>query len=172
MATPILFLDVDGVLNSAEWAERGTMWGVSIGSLDPEACARLERVIAATGCELVLSSSWRRYGDDPAWFEAMLHERGCASARFIGQTPSLAWKLSERGTILGVRERGDEIQAWLDGAPEHAGRPFAIVDDSSDMAHLAHRLVRTTWERGLQDEHVEALIAMLRGDSAKVEVAP
>lgn len=158
---PLLFLDVDGVLNSAEWMrsvarreEREQCGASRESSLDPTLCKRLG-VLRATGAELVLSSAWRklrqprnRYGiQRPAWFEKILHRRGCRSARFIGQTPSL-WT-----------HRGLEIQRWLDENPGHDR--FAIVDDDSDMEHLAPRLVQTSWEVGLTEEKCGELVAML-----------
>lgn len=164
-------LDVDGVLNSTAWMHSsGTMWGACPGSLDPVSCARLHRVLVATGCDVVLSSAWR-YVVSLAEMRGWLAEKGCPGARVIDRTP----KASEMGkrvvaipghpghSMYADEVRGHEIQAWLDDRGE--GRTFAIVDDDADMAHLAHRLVRTSNDVGIQDEHVERLIEML-GDAA------
>ena len=164
MADPVLFLDVDGVVNSAEWAAAGHMRcrgpKDDIDHFAPELCARLDRVFVATGCVAVLSSSWRvthTYGA----IERYLNERGAPHARVIDSTPT--WRERGEGRIVGAYERrGGEIQAWLDANPDPA-RTFAIVDDSDDMGELRTRLVRTSWQRGLEDGHVERLIAMLGG---------
>jgi hypothetical protein len=149
---PILFLDIDGVLNSVEWMKHGTMWGSNLGALDPVACARLDRVLVATGADIVLSSAWR-HSTSCEKMQTFLRVRGCPSARVIDRTP---WG-SEMPPDSGD-ERGHQIQHWLD---THPTPRFAIVDDSTDMVHLLPKLIRTPWETGLGDEHVELLIAML-----------
>ena len=52
MASPLLFLDIDGVLNSyqSDFAQGET-------PLDPENIACFNRIIAATGAEIVVTSS-------------------------------------------------------------------------------------------------------------------
>src|SRR5690606_1284907 len=51
---PVRFLDIDGVLISAEFIQQG---GTS-DTFDPQAVAELQRVVDETGCVIVLSSSW------------------------------------------------------------------------------------------------------------------
>lgn len=63
----VLFLDLDGVCNSTrfmvERAKAGT-WDSAdpkdwTNMLDPVAVALLNKVVEATGCKIVISSSWR-----------------------------------------------------------------------------------------------------------------
>jgi hypothetical protein len=164
MTDPVLFLDIDGVVNSAEWAAAGHMRCLGAehdaDHFAPHLCARLERVLAATRCAIVLSSSWRVTHTE-GYIEELLRNAGAPSARLIGATPT--WRTIGDGQIVGAYERrGAEIQTWLDANPDPA-RTFAIVDDSDDMGPLVDRLVRTSWQRGIEDHHVEALIAMLGG---------
>lgn len=168
---PILFLDVDGVLNSSKYMTDNpgsfdrSNW---IHMLDPVACARLERVLVATGAKIVLSSTWRRRFK-PYYMTEMLRRSGAPSADVIGATPDSVLVnncrrrtnrceakvyVNQRGT------RGHEIQCWLTLHP--AVKNFAIIDDDSDMAHLGNRLVLTSWLTGMLDEHADALIEMLR----------
>ena len=64
----ILFLDIDGVLNTQRWHKKmveGHAPKDSFGyDFDPEAVANLCRIIEATGAEIVISSSWKGYGMD------------------------------------------------------------------------------------------------------------
>ena len=53
MAMKLIFLDVDGVLNSAEWLETNQ------GEIDPAKVRLLKQMIDATGAKVVLSSTWR-----------------------------------------------------------------------------------------------------------------
>ena len=149
----LIFHDIDGVLNSW-WFMRaiGSLWDSDnqADDLDPDAGARLERIIVETGASVVLSSSCR-LDTSLASVEQMLRARGAPSARVIGATPP-PWAGSRRG---------HEIQRWVD---ENATvGPVVILDDDSDMAHLTPRLVKTSMEHGLLDEHVARAIELLKG---------
>ena len=148
----ILFLDMDGVLNSKWWYDnrpdepnmgrRDELYTM----IDPDAVDRLNLTMARTGCLLVLSSSWR--GLDPiSTINSALRLRGIAKPLF-GITPSIG------------NPRGKEIALWLEMAGDTV-ESFVILDDDADMAHLLPKLVQTTWDTGLQDEHVERAVEML-----------
>lgn len=168
----ILFLDMDGVVNSAEWfnviskrAYRrargrakavGRSRGTFVHMIDP-AAVRLLNVIVAGGwgtpaAKVVLSSSWRI-----PWthrqVQGMLRERGFRG-RLIDSTPK-----SVRPPPGQEHARGHEIQRWLDRHP--SVESFVILDDADDMAHLCPRLVQTTWARGLEAAHVDAARTLL-----------
>ena len=147
---PVLFLDVDGVLNSARFLrenpgafDRGED---EAGAMDTVAVARLEQVLVRTGALIVVSSTWRILNTVEQILD-FLHRRGAPSAKIIGVTPHL------------TGYRGEEIKTYLKEHPEVTR--FAIVDDDSDMAPYHHKLVKTTWEEGMLDEHVELLVTML-----------
>lgn len=175
----VLFLDMDGVLNSYNWfktinlpdrqrtrrrakiALREAFRRADIGSfrigaidsyscmVDPAAIRVLNHVIEQTGAKVVLSSSWRIVWPYRA-VEVMLRTAGFVG-ELIGATPN--------GVVGKPHARGNEIQAWLDEHPEVTA--FAIVDDSSDMVHLLPKLVRTTWHSGLEIKHAAPLITHL-----------
>jgi hypothetical protein len=56
--------------------------------------------------------------------------------------------------------RLDEIKTWLGNHPE-VDRFVILDDERRDMGDLSARHVRTTWNDGLLDEHVDRAIAML-----------
>jgi hypothetical protein len=153
----VLFLDIDGCLNSRRFfVDRyngadpdGMTWEES--QIDPAAVAMLNRILAETGAEVVISSTWRLMHRLPD-LRGILRRRGF-TGRIIDRTPD-----------LNDKPRGLEIQAWLDAQREQPPA-FAIVDDDEDMAHLSHRLVRTTFAEGLTEADASRLIAMLRGGS-------
>ncbi|MDO8690528.1 MAG: HAD domain-containing protein [Dehalococcoidia bacterium] len=158
----VLFLDIDGVLNSIAWMKAGNSnadWPV--GHLDPVAVARLNRLITLSGAKVVLSSTWR-LGPEPEYGVAgtlrALRKVGFAHD-FIGRTASL-----HRDPDGMPLYRGDEIQSWLTetavlGEPLVEG--ICILDDDSDMAHLLPWLVKTDNEVGLTDAIVDAALVML-----------
>lgn len=147
---PVLFLDIDGVLNSLEFRNNhpelfeigcdGSLW------FDKEKCALLERLIKETGAVIVISSSWRTFTklEDIVRF---LHTRGVPSAKVIGATPDLDCN------------KPLEIQQFLLDNPEI--KVFAVVDDDEALQVFNSRFVQTTWEQGLQESHVKELIKLL-----------
>jgi hypothetical protein len=146
---PVLFLDVDGVLNSTRYLKENP--GVfdhreEWRAFDPVAVARLEQVLSRTGAVIVVSSTWRITNTEEQLLD-FLHRRGAPSARIVGITPVL------------TGYRGDEIKSYL---KDHPGiTRFAIVDDDSDMDPYYHKLIKTSYEEGMLDKHVELLVTML-----------
>ena len=157
----VIFLDVDGVLNSESWYRRRA--GLSDDDavpvplvlpvrtrsrddeIDPDAVQRLNRLTDLTGAALVLSSTWRMAGTD--WLTLFLHRHG-VRGNIVGATPVLPGP------------RGDEIEAWLSGHPEVTG--FVILDDGADMDRLLlERLVRISFRTGLTDGDCERAAALL-----------
>ena len=164
----VLFLDFDGVLNSTKWfleSRKGRMASLTSEQhqaemIDPASVAELNHILAETGCEVVISSTWRR-GNTMGALLRLLVARGMDKAhwdKFIGYTPVLDGQ-APSGLFTAV-QRGYEIQAWLDRHPEMIER-IAILDDDGDMAHLKHRLVLTNGNEGLTREKADEVVAML-----------
>ncbi len=133
----VLFLDIDGVVNS----RRSSMRAGRIVGIDPDLADRVRRIIAETGCEVVLSSTWR------LWEENVAEVRAEVTPELYGLTPSIPWS-----------PRGDEVAQWLADHPEVTR--YAIVDDNDDFAP-DQPLFRTSWEVGITDEVADAVIAYL-----------
>jgi hypothetical protein len=181
----VLFLDIDGVLNSWEWyARRGkhardegaaalvppdllAKWGVPVvrayHELDPDTVALLQTVIDATDCRIVISSTWRIVYDERLLLD-VLRARGFRG-EIIGQTPDLS--KNEKGPLWRAEPRGAEIVAWLDLYAAWNGEPavdaYAVVDDMSvqGMPGVEHVFVRTREAVGLTDKDVAQLIDLL-----------
>jgi Swiss Army Knife RNA repair-like protein len=152
----VLFLDVDGVLITEasaryyRWLHRNQPecdkgWRVWC----PIATNNLRTLMARIpDMKIVLSSCWRT-GRTTEECADLLTEQGLAGSRLIGRTGH-----SEVGKV-----RGDEIQEWLDQNPYVSH--FAIVDDDSDMAHLATHLVQTDFRVGLTLPHNDEIVRLL-----------
>ena len=155
---PIIFLDIDGVLNSWDWWARRKnepppeeLMGVV--DLDPLACQRLQRICAQTGAQLVISSTWRMHHTTPG-LQELFARRGLV-APIIGRTPCLdrqGYEFEEPWNRIG---RGLEIQWWLQNfLPSDEAvcdQRFAIIDDDGDMGDLRGKLVQTRMATGLTD---------------------
>jgi len=159
----IIFLDIDGVLNSVAFARRTTFTGWPDGHIDPEAVKHLNHLIAETGAKVVISSTWRKMLNHEE-LAGVLARHGFVG-EVIGETPDFykleSWERPVPAARYGRFERGDEIQAWLD---EHGQdvETFVIFDDDADMRHLNNWLVQTSHETGLQAEHVERALTLLK----------
>ena len=135
----VLFLDIDGVVNRATTTQvhRGFL------GIDPLLAGFVRRIKEDTGCELVLSSTWRQVVDGRAEVDRKV-------AKTYDETPSL-----ESGI------RGDEIQAWLDAHPEVTR--YAIVDDIDSWFHEGQPVFKTETMTGLTPQTVREITAYLNG---------
>jgi hypothetical protein len=172
LAVKVIFLDIDGVLNSESYVLKLEEKCCQIGhsretpcdcfklyrQIDRDAVTRLNRLVAVTGAKIVVSSTWRKIFDMPELCR-ILTEHGLV-AEVIGATPDL---FNDPGREPGTNlERGYEIDFWLRDHPE-VDR-FVILDDGSDMAMHRKCLVQTDCEDGLCDEHVELAARVLAWD--------
>ena len=130
----VLFLDIDGVCNSAEFMQsnRNPNIGGMLG-MDPLAVVLVKMIIQDTDCEVVLSSTWRLN----EWSREQVRNE---VVDFVDVTPSFYDK-----------PRGAEIQDWLDRNPDVD--VYAILDDDSDMLpSQKENFFKTTWEHGITRE--------------------
>lgn len=153
MCSPVLFLDIDGVLNVV---------GHAGPARSAEAVKQLQRVIDSTKCDIVLSSTWRLFQGGFKSAEAAVRERlGYTGPSFIGATPDLKGQ-----------PRGLEIAAWLAQQPVPPST-WAVVDDDDDMDFVRHRFVQTNPRIGLDEVATLRLIRLLtEGDNRSREGDP
>lgn len=175
----LLFLDIDGVCNSARFIEslppfRGEVppstspeWTRYYYDrrIDLDCLARVSRICQETGAKVVISSSWR----DGKGCHEIKEQFARLGAPFtiIGETPDLT-RESERGSgVLYAASRWDEIRAYLVGCGEKLER-YAILDDdclfpenNPELARHASRHVRTDFRVGLTDADAEKVIRLL-----------
>lgn len=150
----VIFLDIDGVLCMPKQfypLQKVILAGRRVSNFDEDCLRRLDKIIEATGAMVVISSAWRIDFWEPAEFDLLKeHFKNQGSiVNLIGHTP-----------YDNERIRGREIQTWLNEHPDV--EKFIIIDDSDDMEHLMPRLIRTKFYDGIQDEHVEMAIKMLK----------
>ena len=132
----VLFLDIDGVCNS-EATINNSHKGV-IG-IDPYMAFLVGKIQLDTGCEVVLSSSWRTFPKGREEVEKSV-------VKLYDITPR---------QHDGVR--GWEIREWLGKHPEVTR--FAILDDDIADQLLIHKdnFFKTSWKTGLTDEIAKAV---------------
>lgn len=173
----VLFLDIDGVLNSQNWfgymqyCIKNNMYNrvmnfvdtpdeyteYKLTMLDDRAIANLNRIVEETGCKIVLSSSWRclwNPNENERTIEA-LKLKGF-KYDFYGLTPRIPQ--NDFG-----QERGIEIQAWIDKELEkNEIESFVILDDDNDMLpEQMDKFILINNQYGLSDIDVFKAIEIL-----------
>lgn len=145
----VLFLDIDGVLNSRRYfLKLVSLLVLPDDKLDPDAIKLLNQITDVTGAFIVVSSTWRYgYINNIAGLREMLAKHG-VTGKVLGITP------------VDNRQRGAQIQDWMDNCGRQIDS-FVILDDDNDMGRLDKFLVKTTFQDGLQDVHVQAAVDIL-----------
>lgn len=168
----VIFLDFDGVLNAfyypKQLADRGQAWRDRFGVLfAPECIAQLERIIAATGAHIIISSSWK------IPFEGETNEMALNSIKQMWEARQYPGRIE--GTIpnLTVQEilamncgedlichKRFEIEQWLRQHPECTS--YVIIDDEGIVLpkHESH-FIQTDRMLGLQKKDAERAIDIL-----------
>ena len=140
---PVLFLDVDGVLNTKatyESLKRGE------APLCLHCVARLHRIVAETQCRIVLSSEWRGV---PSL------ERQLSRAGIFHRAHK-----DRRTPFLPALGRGHEIAQWLSRHQEV--KRFAIVDDQEHvLPNQRPFFVKIAAATGLTDQNVTWIARIL-----------
>jgi hypothetical protein len=135
----VLFLDIDGVVNKIDNFNPAIK--NNLYPIDSYCAFLVGRIQLQTGCEVVLSSSWRHHPESVK----NVSER---VVKLLDVTPTLD------------KYRGDEVQAWLDKHPDVD--KYAILDDDMDFyVYQAPNYFKTRFEDGLTDEIAEAVIEHL-----------
>lgn len=162
-AEPVIFLDLDGVLNGHDFDDSED---VLSSTILPRCVEHLNRVLRETGASLVISSAWRYMVGPGAMtvlgFEYLLRTHGVAA----------------KGRVLGVTcrdeevgERGQQIRDWLN---ERGGdRRYVVLDDGGDkdgewydlgINAAGHPVVWTKGNEGMTDWDAERAIRILKGN--------
>ena len=143
----IIFLDIDGVMNSRRNAIRLSDQGKPdpiMRQFDPEAIQCLNRILEETDAQIVISSIWRLHWSlDP--LRHHFRRQGVSNpGRIIDETPKV-WS----------RHRGREIELWL---KDHECDQFVIIDDGSNLEPFMDHLVKTEFDNGMTTTEAEEVI--------------
>ena len=135
----VIFLDIDGVLNTCKTVER---WRGCIG-IDAALARRFAKLQDVTGAGVVLTSTWRLSRN----WKSTMRKNGVVG--IFDKTPDLPG-----------RKRGEEIEAWITAHSDVA--VYAILDDASDMLpHQPH--FKTSFYRGGLTEKIARRVQLHLG---------
>jgi hypothetical protein len=168
----VIFLDVDGVLNSEHWYKKNHKKHPERcrveTAIDPRYVRNLSKIVKKTGAKVVLSATCRMSvkANKSHYLRQILNKYGIEIYDYTPHT--------------GM-DRGIDIQEWLNHHLDVTN--IVILDDDSDMCHLMEYLVKTkisptfrigeTWHRiklpfwwyfyeGLSNKKVRKAIRMLK----------
>jgi len=142
----IIFLDIDGVLNSFKSAKEHKSYEV----LDSSAIACLDAIIEHCQAKVVISSSWRIIQTLDSMIKKLDESGMQNSDKVIDITPSLQ-----------TRKRQDEILKWREDN-SHKGMYLILDDGVQDLQDLRAHLIKTTFAKGLLPWHIDDAIRRVK----------
>lgn len=153
----VLFLDIDGVLNSeASFRMEHRRKNVRTqDALSAVACSNLQYILEQdSSVRIVVSSTWRLL-HTLVELQNILNAYGVEAARVIGKTPAVM-----------SRDRAHEIGMWLEDNPNVT--KFAVLDDDSDVKALNvipnSLVMQTSFEDGLLLSQAKKVARFFRGE--------
>ena len=161
----VIFLDVDGVLNSMPYF-KSIENKDEYDEINDFNLQMLSKIYHTCHAEIVLCSSWRTLDDesDPETYEMYQY--------LVDSLAKYGMKIKSKTPVIG-NNRPLEIATWLKCQIDKNDINFVILDDdfsneSYDKYGIGDKLIRTRYfcynldEGGLQQEHVNKAIKILR----------
>jgi|SRR5882724_6115542 len=143
---PLLFLDINGVLNSVLWFRKQK--GMT-SLLDPKCVRILQRIVNTTNCDIVTMSTWRLFHTRLEIMQSLCDAGYTPPVPIISETPRLPG-----------RRRGLEVRAWLYDTYDNEDSVYCCVDDSADFC-AGQRHVQVNNDVGLTNADANEIIAKL-----------
>ena len=163
----VLFLDIDGVLNTERHHEYCYKNGMDNSDeygylFDSIAVKNLTRIVNETGADIVISSSWKYSG--LSTLLDMWNERGLPG-RVIDITPdNISNEMLLKADLDNMEFlncKGYEIKEWLSAHGKNVSQ-YAILDDEQEMLpDQQSHFVQTNPEVGITKEDSEKVIRIL-----------
>lgn len=144
----ILFLDIDGVLNSKEDQMRGLF--KTDFPIDMHKAFMVGKIVLDTDCEVILSSAWRHHPES------------------VEQINKRVVPIKDKTGHCCTGVRGAEIHQWLSRNVEGFSSTYegdfriAILDDDGDMLlWQKDHFFQTSFETGITEEIMNKVIEHL-----------
>ncbi len=161
MLKPILFVDVDGVLNTPlSWGKHPRE-----NAMDYEKVELLSNLVEELDAYVVISSAWRLHYS-LADLMTMLNKRGFANTkRIISTTPDVG----------EISRRGVEVKNWLLEQFQSSDKfpPYVAIDDQWAPSFLNHvgkdHFVQTRSSKGFTTDDAEQVRKLIKAQSTPAE---
>lgn len=170
----VIFLDIDGVLNTSQTFidihNEYIKTGVRRIEIDLNRLELLKKIVDQTGAVIVLSSSWRNFGKMEDGIYVPLNEKMASLIKLFNEYGLSIYDVTPKDVN---RIRQNEIDAWLKNKDIES---FIVIDDESfDLQKFLHKeLVKTSFTKdnemiksmddctGLCEHHVKEAIKKLK----------
>lgn len=165
--TAVIFLDVDGVMNSKQTREKEKLKAGQTSGIDPVLLGRIAKIVKEAGDSdrtfIVATSTWRL---EPDKWEEMTKALESKNLQLLDRTQDLE--------SLGKGDRVTEIREWLiDNVFRHI-TSWIVIDDL-DLIRMNDKLprdhfVHTNDDIGITEEQVEEAVKKIMGIGSKSQV--
>ena len=136
----VIFLDIDGVLNSAQYYKTVDRTKKDWNRFNPLAVEMIRRLIEEYDASIVISSTWR-YGFVKELKNELIK---FGLIKYLHKD----WKTP----VIYPSHRGDEINLWLDNHPEAVD--YVIIDDDENILEEHNsRFIKTDIKEGMTEDH-------------------
>ena len=160
----VIFLDVDGVLNSEDdlliYRAKNNITGcILYTEVEDRPLKLLKEIIDKTNAKIVVSSSWRTDCDRSGKKSIFGNELYTKLVNRLADYDIEVYDITP--SLKSDTQRGDEIREWL---LENPIDDFIILDDDSDMCEFLNtdRFIKTTYKHGLTEDIKELAIKKLK----------
>ena len=158
----ILFLDIDGVLNTKNHLRRQIKQGKKASRFDwcPVAVAHVNLLTKKLGAQIIVTSTWRyEYSLDE--LKELFHQNGIHRDHVTGVIPSLIY--GERSTT-----RGEAIQAWIEENESHNELHLILDDNDNGISERFPHFTQTSEKEGFADQEMIKRCLMIVNEKLSV----
>ena len=138
----IIFLDIDGVLNSVQYYKKVDRKEEDWNRFNPNAVEIIKRLVEEFNAKIVISSTWR-YGLVKELKNEMVKSGLIKYLHKDWKTPVI---------YPGHQNRGNEIRAWLENHPD-TDKYVIIDDDESILGEQKKHFIKTDINEGMTEKH-------------------
>lgn len=153
----IIFLDIDGVLNTDRQIRKNQLKQIKDLDFDTEAMVQLKRILEETKAKIVISSTWKTHRDSDGylWREIIRNFNNYQIQKEViyDVTPLLDENMKPE-------TREIEIAEWIEQHKQVD--KFIILDDQWSMGKLNKHFIRCQPFNGITEKIAEEVIKKLK----------
>jgi len=155
----ILFLDIDGVMNTKNHLRRQARNGKKPSRFDwcPVAAAHIKLLTEKLGARIVVTSTWRYEFGSFEELREIFEKNEINPDHVIGKTSSL---LNEDGPVT----RGQEIRAWIEENNAQHDLHIILDDNDDGISERFLHFIQTSMEEGFAaQEKIKMALKIIKG---------
>ena len=155
----IIFLDIDGVMNSHQWLEQQPPFSLREHperAIDPAAVQHLNHLTDKTGAQIVVTSTWRLKWSVHRLRKIFVNSDIRGALLDVTEVLTVAASMHHK---MHVDPRAQEIFNWLQHHPEVT--QYVVLDDLLNLGELRDRHVIVDAAIGLTHKNISEALEIL-----------